>query len=47
MVVFTFFVLDKDGKERIFRKSFLLANVKMDIVFGMPFLIISNTNIDF
>ncbi len=32
---------------RFFEKSFLLANVKPDIVFGILFLIISNVDIDF
>ncbi len=46
MVVSTFFVLDKDGKERFFEESFLLANVKPDIVLKMPFLTMSNTDVD-
>ncbi len=47
MVVSIFSVLDKDSRERFFKKSFLLANVKPDIVLRMPFLTISNANIDF
>ena len=47
MVVSTFLVLDKDGKERFFEESFLLANVSLDIVLGMPFLTINNANVDF
>ncbi len=47
MVVSTFSVLDKDGKERFFKESFLLANVRLDIVLGMPFLTMSNADIDF
>ena len=47
MIVFTFFILDKDNKERFLEKSFLLANVKLNIVFEMLFLTISNINIDF
>ena len=47
IVVFTFSILDKDNKERFFEESFLLADVKLDIVLEMPFLIISNANIDF
>ncbi len=38
---------DKDGKERFFEESFLLADVRPDIVFGMLFLTMSNTNVDF
>ena len=47
MVIFTFFILNKDEKMEFFEESFLLVNVKLDIVFRMFFLIISNTNIDF
>ncbi len=37
MVVSTFSVLDKDGRERFFEESFLLADVRLDIVLEMPF----------
>ncbi len=47
MVVSTFSVSDKDGRKRFFEKSFLLADVKPDIVLGIPFLIMSNANVDF
>ena len=47
MVVSTFFVLDEDSRERFFEESFLLADVKLDIVFGMPFQTMSNANVDF
>ena len=47
MVVSTFFVSDKDGKEKFFEKSFLLADVNLDIVLKMPFLIMSNAEVDF
>ncbi len=47
MVVSTFSVSDKDGRERLFKESFLLADVRPDIVLGMPFLTMSNTNVDF
>ena len=47
MIVFTIFILNKDGRETFFEKSFLLAVVKPNIVLGIPFLTISNTNIDF
>ena len=46
IVVFTFFVLDKDGKERFFEENFLLANVKPNIMLKMLLLIISNADID-
>ncbi len=47
MVVSTFLVLDKDERERFFEKSFLLANVSPDIVIEMPFLTMSNADVDF
>ena len=47
MVVLIFFILDKDDRERFFEKSFLLADVNLDVVFGMLFLIMSNADIDF
>ncbi len=47
MVVLTFSVLDKDGKERFFEESFLLADVKSDVVLGILFLTMSNANVDF
>ncbi len=46
MVVSIFSVSDKDGRERFFKESFLLANVSPDIVLGIPFLIMNNANID-
>ncbi len=47
MVVSTFSMLDKDGRERFFEESFLLADIKPDIVLGMPIRIISNADVDF
>ncbi len=47
MVVSTFSVSDKDGRERFFEESFLLADISPDIVLGMPFLTMSNADIDF
>ncbi len=42
IVVSTFSVLDKDGRERFFEKCFLFADIKPDIVFGILFLTMSN-----
>ena len=47
IVVSIFSVLDKDGRERFFEESFLLADVKPNIVLGMHFLTMSNADIDF
>ncbi len=47
MIVSTFSVSDKDSKKRFFEESFLLADVKPDIVLGMLFLTITNVDVDF
>ncbi len=47
MVVSTFSVSNKDGRKRFFEESFLLADIRPDIVLRMPFLTISNANVDF
>ncbi len=47
MVVSTFSMSDKDGRERFFKDSFLLADVRPDVVFGMSFLTMSNADVDF
>ena len=47
MIVSTFSVLDKDGRKRFFEENFLLADVKPEIVLGMPFLTMSNSDVDF
>ncbi len=47
MVVSTFSVLDKDERERFFEVSFLLADVRPDIVLGISFLTMSNADGNF
>ena len=47
MVVSTFSMSNKNGREKFFKESFLLTNVKLDIVFRMPFLSMSNIDVDF
>ncbi len=48
MVVSTFSVSDKDHVgERYFEKSFILADVKSDVVLEIFFLIMNNTDVDF
>ena len=47
MVISIFSMLDKNNTERFFEKNFLLADVKLEIVFGMLFLTMSNADIDF
>ena len=47
MVVSTFFMLDKDGKERVFEEGFLLADVNLNVMLEMSFLTMNNANVDF
>ncbi len=47
MVVSSFFMSDKDGRKRFFEKSFLLTDIKLDVVLRIFFLIMSNADIDF
>ncbi len=47
MVVSSFSMLDMDSTERFFEESFLLAEVKPDVVFRIPFLTIGNADVDF
>ena len=47
MVVFTFFIFDKNSKSRFFKESFLLADIKSNLIFKMLFLTINNTDVDF
>ncbi len=47
IVVSIFSVSNKDNKEKFFKESFLLANVKSDVILGMLFLTMSNADIDF
>ncbi len=47
MVASTFSVSNKDGRERFFEEIFLLADVSSNIVLKMPFLTMSNADVDF
>ena len=47
MVVTAFSVVDKANREKFFEETFLVANVSPKVVFGMLFLTLSGTNIDF
>ena len=47
MVISTFFISDKNSRERFFEKNFLLAEVKPEIVLGIPFLTMSNADVVF
>ena len=47
MVLANFQVEDKLGRARFFQETFLLADISMEVVLGMFFLIFSNTNVQF
>ena len=47
MVVTAFSVTDQANRVRFFEKTFLVANVSPDMVLGMPFLILSGTDVNF
>ena len=47
MVVAAFSVTDQTDRVSFFEETFLVANVSPDVVFGMPFLTLSDADIDF
>ena len=47
MVIATFQVVDKLDRFWFFEQTFLLANISMEVVLGMLFLIFSNADIQF
>ena len=47
IVVLTFLLTDKTNQIKFFEKSLLMAYISPETVFEMPFLILSNTNVDF
>ena len=47
MVIADFQVEDKGSRPRFFQKTFLVADTKFEVVLGILFLKISNTNVAF
>ena len=45
MVIAGFQVQDKLGRARFFQETFLVADTSMEVVFGMPFLTLSNADV--
>ena len=45
MVIAAFQVVDKLGCSRFFQETFLLADISMEVVLGMPFLTLSNADV--
>ena len=47
IVIAVFLVKNKANQVRFFKEIFLIVNVSLEVVFGMPFLILSGADIDF
>ena len=47
MVIVEFSIQDKTGKIRFFEEIFLLADTSIEVVLGIPFLVLSNADIQF
>ena len=47
MMILVFSVIDQVDKVTFFEKTFLVANVSPDMVFGIPFLSLSDEDVDF
>ena len=47
MVIAGFSIQDKIGKIRFFEETFLLLDTSMEVVLGMLFLALNNTDIQF
>ena len=47
MVVTAFSVTDQANRVKFFEKTFLVANVSPDVVFGIPFFTLSDADVDF
>lgn len=47
MVVIVFLVIDQANIIKFFEKTFLVANISLNMVFGMSFFILSDVNINF
>ena len=47
IVVAAFSVVDKANRVRFFEEIFLVANISSEVVLGMPFLTLSDADVDF
>ena len=47
IVVTVFSIMGKANQVRFFEKTFLVANISLEVVFEMPFLILNDIDIDF
>ena len=47
MVVVAFSIKDKANRVKFFEETFLVANISLEIVLGMPFFTLSSADVDF
>lgn len=47
MVIVSFQMDDKDKKSRFFEKTFLVADINMDVAFRMSFFTLNNIKVNF
>ena len=47
MTIAGFSIQDKMDRAQFFQETFLLADISIEVVLGMPFLFLSNANIQF
>ena len=47
IVVVAFSVTDKTNQVRFFEKTFLMANVSLEVILGISFLTLSDADVDF
>ena len=47
IVVAAFTIIDKANQVIFFEKTFLMANISLEVVFEIPFLMLSSADIDF
>ena len=47
MIILAFLVIDKANCVRFFEETFLVANISLEVVLGMPFLILSDVDGNF
>lgn len=47
IIVIVFLIIDKANYVRFYKKAFLVANISLEVVFGVFFFILSSVNVDF
>ena len=47
IIVTVFLITDKANWVRFFKKTFLVANIRLEVILGILFLTLSNADVDF